>query len=164
MQNMSRGLDKKAALRKFNKQRGDVITNFAFIEHCISMFIAGSYFKEDEFEQMNTFRSEILDDKFFSFEFKRQIFIKILKNRFPEVYKNMPLKKIEKMQSLRNIVAHGPLSATGRKDRPNKVYDICFRHGGTNHPADKLLEEYEKLRMDVEPAVRNLPGMTTADY
>jgi len=146
-----------------NRERGRVVTNFAYLEDLISTFIACSYFKEDELVQLNALKDEILEDKFFSFEFKKQLLEKILKNRFQNKYK-VSYRKIEQMQTIRNTVAHGLLVATGDKHDKSKVYNVSLKHGGKVYPARELFDNYEKLRQQVEPVLRQLPGLTVEDY
>ncbi len=110
---------------------------------------------------MNVMKEEILEDKLFGFEFKRQLFEKILKKRFPLIYSSLPRQKIERMQTIRNIIAHGVLTATAEIDEPNSINNISFRHGGNNYGAGKIFKEYEEKRAAVQPALEKLPGLTT---
>jgi hypothetical protein len=148
-------------MQKMNSKRGKVISNFSYLENIISTFISAAYFTLSQGDQMNAMKEEILEDKLFGFEFKRQLLEKILKKRFPDVYKTLPRQKIERMQTIRNIIAHGVLTATGEIDKPDSITDISFRHGGKNFGAEKMFEEYEEKRATVQPVLEKLPGLTT---
>jgi len=145
---------------ELNRTRGKVISNFAYLEDMISDFIAASYFKEDEPEQLQALKEEVLEDKFFSFEFKKQLLKKILKTRFKNVDQKFPYSQLDQLQTFRNVIAHGLLVGIGNTSSPSKIYKVSLKHGGKMYPVDETLVQYENLRLQVQPSLDNLPGIS----
>ena len=140
-------------------QRGKIISNFAYIENIMNSFIAASYFGESETKQLNLMIEEVFNDKFFSFELRKQVFYKILKNRFRTVYSSFPRAKLERMQEIRNIIAHGLLTARSDIKKP-AITGISFKHGGKIHLSSEIIQEYESLWKSVKLKLKDLPGIT----
>lgn len=143
--------DKKT--NEIQNNRGKIISNFAFLETIISLFITNYYFGKTNTQ----FIEEVMDDEFFSFELKRRLFTKIIKHHFKEKIDKFPNKEFRRMQEIRNIIAHATITAVTNSNSPGDVSDICFSHGGTRHTAETLINEYESLRLIVQKAISELP-------
>jgi hypothetical protein len=144
-------------------RRGKAIQGFSFVEHVISRFIACSYFKPEDQDQLDCFVEEVMEEQYFSFELKHRLFIKILRGRFPKIYTSFPRKALKDMQELRNIIAHGQNVAKGRTGT-SEVFDIALMHGGKQYPVDELFKKYDLLYEQVYKAVSALPGVTLTKY
>lgn len=148
------------AAQTISNARGHVISTFSSIEVAMSTLIAQIYTSTTE--QQVKLLGDVLEHKFFSFELKKAVFYKILgESQSPEC-KDFPKKKLERMQEIRNIVAHGAIEAITQDDFDD-LKKLTFRHGGENYPAMGLITEYDQLREEVWHKVMmivNMPMVT----
>ncbi len=148
--------DPKKEVSEVQSERGRIISNFAFLEMIISQFIANHYSSITK----TKFIEEVLEDEFFSFELKKRLFRKILKNYFKEIENKFPNKEFSRMQTIRNIIAHGVIQANQDDIKnPKKALNVRFRHGGKDYPARELLNEYFDLKVIVQKAIEGLPNI-----
>lgn len=117
-------------------KRGEIITNFAFIEHLIKKFIAIHYLKVAD----HPIFSEIFEDEYFNFGLLFRIFEKIIKKENIE----FPINQLRRLGQLRNIVAHSTLHF----DTNNE--NTFFRHAGESKNTEKIFEEYDSLKSNIQ--------------
>lgn len=119
-------------------ERGRVMSNFAFLESIISNEIAKYYITNDD--ERVKFANEILEHRFFSFDFKKVLLQNIVKDKLGKKNPDF-FKALEGLQRSRNIIAHGLIVFIGDSTNPN-IDDVVFRHGGIEYKADQLIKVY----------------------
>ncbi len=144
-----------AELEKIKNKRGEIVTNFAYIELLIKNICSVHYLgKIDE-----NFLGEVLEDEYFGFALLRNIFEKLLK-KHPEV--KFPMGKLRELSKLRNIIAHAQVTAEGIIKNPKipsvSIQRMVFRHSGDVRDTNETFSRYDELKSAIQEKVKLLPG------
>ncbi len=127
------------------EKRGEIVTNFSYIEYLMKTYISVHYFKSKD----HPIVSEIFEDEYFNFGLLFRIFEKIL----VKDNKNFPLQNLRRMGHLRNIVAHAILVGKAVGPTKEEIIHRYFKHGGVLKEIEETFHEYQKNRSIVEDAL-----------
>ena len=144
---------------ELDRLRGSVISNFAFIESALDKLLAVEYASEEK-TQRALFQHEVLEHRYFSFEFKKNLFQQIIKRKYPAEWGKFPKKDLEDMQTDRNIIAHAMLEIHNREGATQKV-TMCLKYQGICHEAHELIQGYKAKSKRVQPFIEQYVAKIT---
>lgn len=131
---------------KIKEKRGEILTNFAFVEDVMKSFIAGYYVNDIN----HPIVPEIFEDEYFSFGLLFKIFEKVLKKQED---KSFPLQQLRRMSQLRNIVVHASVRGNATSPSTDKIVRIFFRHAGEEKEISEVFDEYDELKTLVQASL-----------
>lgn len=139
---------------------GKAVSGCSYLEHLVSLFLAIHYTSTDK-KLHEPLMEEVFENDFFSFELKKRIFYKVLKERYHAVYESFPRKELEELQELRNLLAHAKIVGEIQKnEKTGKAEIVVFlRHKSKQHSITESQERYKRLVDVVSPVLKNLPQL-----
>lgn len=139
--------------------RSSIIQSFISLEYSVEGAIAGEYFIDSSEDILWRFWTEALNQELFSFELKKRIMYTFLREKHPELYKRFPKKALDRLQVIRNIVAHS-IEISNGDDYTEMVKSakMSFYRNGKDYSVSALYTEYCDLYEEVETQIRSLPN------
>lgn len=142
--------------KEVDQIRSNIIQSFLSLEHLLNGAIAGEYFIDSTEELLFRFWSEVLDQELFSFELKKRILYAVLKSNYPALYKDFPRRELDRLQTIRNIIAHG-LEVHNETSGLKASKSTLYRSKGRYEP-QVLYAEYWEHHDLVEGKIMGLPN------
>lgn len=130
---------------------GDVIGSMRVIETIIDDFISKQY--SDTEEKQLLLKYHILEQSLFSFELKQRILKKIFKENYSEY--EYP-KKLQRLQELRNFMAHGEILFLNPERLD--IESAKIRHAGKFYEFSDISVEFAELRDEVIADFAKIPN------
>lgn len=130
--------------------KGRILSRCSYYEQRMDLFITKHFVGDED----ASFTEDVLENEFFSFELKKRIFYKLLGKHFPEYYASFPRTKFTRLQTIRNVVAHGAIVTS--PDHPGEKL-ACLRHGAKNHSIQEILEEFDNINDEIRRIFETLP-------
>lgn len=145
----------ESELERIKNKRGEIVTNFAYIELIIKNICSVYYLGKID----QNFRAEVLEDEYFSFALLRNIFEKVLK-KYPDI--DFPMGKLRELSKLRNIIAHAQVTATAIVNDPAvpsaSIQKMVFKHSGIVRDTDETFSKYDELKSTIQEKLKQIPG------
>lgn len=150
----------KPDLHKIYEQtyrRGSIIEDVAAIEEMMNAFFSYHYLKRHDSE----FVADFLENQYMSFQLKKDLIHRILKSHYPEFNAGSLDKGLEKMQRVRNIIAHGirrvdVSNMGGEEQRIGDPYFVLRGEKSYMHDLEKEFSGNEDIVLSV---LEQLPGV-----
>ena len=145
-------------------QRGQIISQFAYVENLIKIYIVCSFFKDREKPLAIRLNSEILDDKNFHFSTLKSIFETILSKSqlksFKEYESNIS-GKLRGMYDIRCVIAHS-IEKVNYKNNGQSIEfgESVVKWSKKGHPPDETIksvhDKFFKHNGEVSSFLENL--------
>lgn len=145
-------------LNDIDRGRGNIISNFAYIENLLSQIIIRHYIRDEELVHKMT--ADIFDGEGFTFYLKFKLFEMVLRKYYSEKVAELKYDphKIRELGRLRNIIAHGRIETLGYRTNQNdiKYSEIFLVHGGEKYSAKEQIDKYNELKLSAQPKLEQL--------
>lgn len=145
----------ESELKKIHLGRSLVFQDMALVEismnGLISLHFLGNSMDED-------FTSQMLQHPYFSFELRKRIFSTIFKKRYADLI--FPWSDLNRMQELRNIIAHGRIDKIGQYGKDTFFYS----YHSEKIECDALHLEFQKHMDEVVKTLNKISIDTNITY
>lgn len=153
-------------MKNIHFRRGQIFQDIGVVERAMDRLICLYYLKNP---MNDPFISELLQDPYFSFELRKRIFKLIYQKMYPNIH--FPWQSLDKMQHLRNIVAHSPIdeeisidneAGTKTSSKPFYSYhtqkkEVILLHEEFQAHMDAVIEALNKIKNDIKMVFNKVP-------
>lgn len=142
--------------------RGQIITNFAYIELMMSELIAFHYTesrqKNDEVIQ------DILEDEYFQFGLRKNIFKKVMEKYYKD--KNFPFGDLTNLGRYRNIIGHATIKNDEITQGDEHILQRSpyYWHNGEKKDCAELNKKYFDLSDNIMQILKKLTLSETIEF
>lgn len=146
----------KRDYERHHQLRGEIITDFAYLETIISRMISEYYFGEENL----SFTFDVLYHEHLNFSVRRSIFEKNLRDK-GVTETQFPFKKLQRIGEIRNYFAHAwPLHMSDGKT----VDFVMLGRKDAEKTAEQLFKDFKALLNEILAALEKLHTEKKVNY